>query len=111
EIQKHALRAVELVAEVREHEAVDFLDGDPWMSAELVDQELVRSSRNHDAHLVAGLQQVLDDDAAARRMTHAFADDAVEDAHVPSSLGSSASAGKRPDRCRSACTSGGFACA
>ena len=46
----------------------------------------MRAPADDDLHLVAARDEVLADDLAARRVPHAFADDAVEDAHSEARL-------------------------
>ena len=66
------------VVDVADREALDLDD-----VAERLREERVRAPAHDDLHLVAARDEVLADDLAARRVPHALADDAVEDAHEP----------------------------
>ncbi len=81
QIRKDALRAIELVTEVLQREAVDLFHADIRVTRELLHHERVGAAGDDDADLVPRSRQVLHHDPTAGRMSHAFADHAVKNAH------------------------------
>ena len=75
--------AVHAVVDVPDGQALDLDD-----VGEALRQEGVGAPADDDLHLVARGDQVLADDLAPRRVPHALADDAVEDAHGAQGRGS-----------------------
>ena len=61
---------------------MNFFDDDVAAAVELRGHELVGAAADHNAHLMPFVQEIFEDDPAAGRMTHAFADDAVQNLHA-----------------------------
>jgi hypothetical protein len=67
------------------HRAVGVANGEAADLDDIVEMLLekgVSAPRDDDLHLVLLFQEVLDDDLGAGRVSHAFADDAIQDAHA-----------------------------
>ena len=82
QVPEHAVEEIEGVVVVVERQPVDLVDGDAGASAEHAGNQRVGATGHDDRDLVALRAELVENHLAPRGVTHALADNAIENLHA-----------------------------